>query len=268
MTQEVHSALVVYFSQTGNTEQVAEAIGRGLRGRGLRVRHAKLLETRPEEAAEYDLLGLGTPVFYYKEPLLVREFIRRLPRGVRLGSPQAARKPAFTFITHGGNPVNSLARMQRQLARRCYTVVNSFSCHGYDTYPMHLRGFREWGAPTAQLLRDAEGFGERLTSECRWLREERRFALPRYKFVGGKYFLFSHLFQGGRMKRFFPPQRVNESLCTRCGVCARNCPAQAIALDPYPRVSDACIWCYLCERICPWQAFAVDWSHLRSRMNC
>ena len=259
VSEEVRSAFIVYFSQTGNTEQVAEAVGRGLRGRGVKVKMARLLEADPQEAAECDVLGLGTPVFYYKEPILVRRFIGRLP--------VARRKPAFTFITHGGNPVNTLARMQKHLARRGYTVVNSFSCHGYDSYPMFLRVFRQWGAPTAEDLRDAEAFGERLPSECRWFREEPRFALPRYRFVGGKYFLFSLLFSGRRMKRFFPAQKVNESLCKQCGLCVRNCPARAIRLAPYPQVSDACIWCYLCERICPWQAFEVDWSGLRKRMH-
>jgi len=252
-------ALIVYLSQTGSTRRVAEAVSAGLSGRGLQCRTAELLKANPARAGEFDILGIGTPVFYYKEPLLVRRFIEQLPR--------ADGRPAFTFITHGGNPVNTLRRMQKLLARRGYTVVNSFSCTGFDSYPMYLKSFREWGRPDAADLQAARDFGDRLADECRWFRDEKPFALPKYKFVGGKYFLLSHLLKGGMMKRTFPPHVVDENLCTRCGTCARNCPAQAITLEPYPKVGGACIWCYLCERICPEQAFQNDWTELRKKMK-
>jgi flavodoxin/NAD-dependent dihydropyrimidine dehydrogenase PreA subunit len=260
MSDQPTRALIVSFSQTGNTRQVAEAIGRGLQTRGVDVRHADLLKTDPAEVAEYDLVGIGSPVFYYKEPANVREFIARLP--------SAKRKAAFTFITHGGNPVNTLRRMQKQLHRRGYTVINSVESLGYDTYPMFFRTFRDWGHPTADELQTAEDFGERLMREVRWFAEEQRFATPKYRFVGGKYFVLSLLCQGGMMKRMFPALGVKDDLCTRCGACARACPVGAITLDPTPKVGDACIWCYQCERICPEQAFDCDWSKLREKMGC
>lgn len=259
MSESKQRAIVISFSQTGATRQVAEAIGRGLEAKGVAVEQADLLKTDPAATADYDLVGLGTPVFYYKEPANVRAFIARLPR--------AERKPAFTFITHGGNPVNTLGRMQKQLAALGHTVVNSFSCTGYDTYPMFFRVFREWGHPTEDELGQARDFGERLTSECRWFREEKQFATPKYRFVGGKYFLLSMLCNGGMMKKLFPALKVREDLCTRCGTCARTCPARAITLSPYPTIDRKCIWCYQCERICPQQAFDTDWTKLRKKMN-
>jgi len=259
MSEPSRSALVITFSQTGNTQQVAEAIGRGLRGRGVAVTSRDLPEARPEEVAEHDILGIGTPVFYYREPEPVKAFLARLPR--------ARRKPAFTFITHGGNPVNTLRRMQKQLGARGYTVVNSFSCPGYDTYPMFFRVFRQWGRPNEQDLADAEAMGGRLPDECRWLTDEKRFATPKYPFVGGQMFVRSLVCRGGMMKRLFPALEVDPEVCTRCGECARTCPAGAITLDPTPTISDDCIWCYQCERICPVQAFRTDWTKLREKMG-
>jgi len=122
MSETKQRAIVIYFSQTGATRQVAEAIAWGLEAGGAAVNLADLLKTDPASVASYDVVGLGTPVFYYKEPPVVREFIAALPR--------AKRRPAFTFITHGGNPVNTLRRMQKQLAARGHVVVNSFSCTG------------------------------------------------------------------------------------------------------------------------------------------
>jgi flavodoxin/NAD-dependent dihydropyrimidine dehydrogenase PreA subunit len=259
MSETASRAIIVTFSQTGNTRRVAEAVARGLRAKGLAVDLADLLSADPAATADYDLVGIGAPVFYYKEPANVRAFIDRLPDG--------RRKAAFTFITHGGNPVNTLRRMQKRLARRGHVVLNSFSCTGYDTYPMFFRTFREWGHPSADDLAAAQDFGERLANECRWFRDEQRFATPKYRFVGGKYFVLSLLCNGGMMKRMFPALKVREDLCTRCGTCARTCPTGAITLSPYPKIDEKCLWCYQCERICPEQALDADWSPLRKKMN-
>ncbi len=252
-------ALIVYFSQTGNTERVAAAIGRGLEAAGVACRTVALADARPEMMAEAELVGIGTPVFYYKEPTVVRDWMARLP---------AARgKAAFTFITHGGNPVNTLRRMQKQLGRRGYTVVKSFTALGYDSYPMYFKSFREWGRPEADELRLAAEFGERLSGEVGRFREDRNFSRPRYQFVGGAYFFRSMLCQGGMMKRIFPRLEADEKLCTRCGTCRKNCPTGAITMGPYPRIDDKCMWCYLCERICPVQAFRTDWEPLRKKLK-
>jgi ferredoxin/flavodoxin len=252
-------AMIFYFSQTGNTERVALGVGRGLEAAGGTCRTVALAEARPEMAAEADLVGIGAPVFYYKEPTVVRDFIARLPA--------ARRKPAFTFITHGGNPVNTLRRMQKQLARRGYTVINSFTALGYDTYPMYFKSFREWSRPNADELRLAAEFGGRLPGEVRRFREERHFALPRYKFVGGPYFFRSLVCRGGMMKRIFPRLAADEKICTRCGTCRKNCPTGAITLAPYPQIDNKCMWCYLCERICPVQAFTTDWEPIREKLK-
>lgn len=255
----VRRAVIFTFSQTGATEQVAGAVVSGLQARGVACEALDMLRVSPQAAAEAELIGIGTPVFYYKEPTIVRDFIERLPK--------VDGRPAFTFITHGGNPVNTLRRMQKQLARRGYIVLNSFSCAGYDSYPMFFRTWRQWGHPSAKELELARDFGERLMDEVRWLKEEPHYGKPSYPFVGGKYFLMSLLFGGGRMTRFFPQPVPRKEVCTRCGVCARNCPTSCITMTPYPTVGSQCMWCYLCERICPVQAYQLDWSGLRARMK-
>jgi len=51
---------------------------------------------------------------------------------------------------------------------------------------------------------------------------------------------------------------VKEDLCTMCGDCAKNCPPQAITLDPFP-VIDAgkCISCFCCAELCTEGAMEV-----------
>ncbi|MEW5947503.1 MAG: DUF362 domain-containing protein [bacterium] len=45
--------------------------------------------------------------------------------------------------------------------------------------------------------------------------------------------------------------KVTRSKCVRCGICAKHCPEEAIALDPYPVFDyDRCIQCFCCREGC------------------
>ena len=260
------NALVAYFSQTGNTRKVAEAVGRGLAAAGCEsVRVRPIEKVGPEDWLAFDLVALGTPVFYYREPENVGAWIRRL----------APRRPvpAFTFITHGGNPANTLRRLQRLLRPKGGRILESFECPGYDTYPIYLESFRQWGRPSADDLAGADGFGRAAARLAeRSLAGE---AVPEasYPFVGGRTFRLSVLCRRPLLDYLFPRIEVARDLCIRCGACARRCPTGNIALAPpggtfrWPVFADRCLRCYLCERVCPRNAIRCDWRMLARVMN-
>ncbi len=255
------NALVVYFSQTGNTRRVAEAIGRGLEAAGCDVTLRPLAETGPGDWTEFDLFALGVPVFYYREPDHVRAWTRALD--------PAGPLPAFTFLTHGGNPTNTLRRLQRQLRPKGGRVLGSFQCTGYDTYPIYLKSFREWGHPDDEDLAAAEAFGRDAAARAEAFRAGEDVSEARYRFVGGRTFRLSWLCRRPLLDwlPLFPSLEVDEARCTRCGLCAKRCPTANITLDPYPVFHDRCIFCYLCEKVCPHNAIPCDWTRLTAKMN-
>jgi uncharacterized protein (DUF362 family)/NAD-dependent dihydropyrimidine dehydrogenase PreA subunit len=52
-----------------------------------------------------------------------------------------------------------------------------------------------------------------------------------------------------------PRFKVREDLCTQCGVCVEQCPAQALSPGKVPRLDEKkCISCYCCYELCPHQA--------------
>lgn len=71
-----------------------------------------------------------------------------------------------------------------------------------------------------------------------------------------------------QLKELHPEFAVDASRCTQCGVCREACPADAISLDPNPRISDRCFLCGTCARLCPEDAVVLDLSsmeeHIRS----
>jgi flavodoxin len=83
------NALVVYYSQFGNTRQVAEAVAEVFQGAGT----ARALSAEHLTAAELqavDLVVMGTPTHKMNLPQAVRPLFEELPRRILRGVPVAA----------------------------------------------------------------------------------------------------------------------------------------------------------------------------------
>jgi ferredoxin len=247
---------VIYFSQTGNTHKVAEVIQETLAATAGSCALVRLEEADPQMVERYDLIGLGTPAFYFREPANVQKFIELLPD--HGGRP----KPFFFFVTHGGTPGGIYRRVSDLAARRGFRCLDFFQCLGYDTYPPYAQRVPASGAghPDPGDLAAAGAFARRVIEKARrasWPAPE----IPGNALTGAVAGWFGHE-SLKRMMRwgFLPRKNLSRELCTKCGLCAENCPAEVIKLAPYPSFTEEkCIACYHCERICPQQAYRNNW---------
>ncbi len=64
----------------------------------------------PGSLTDYDLVGLGCPVFYFQEPFNIRDFIERLPI--------LKDRQWFIFCTHGSVLGNTLRSMAERLQKK------------------------------------------------------------------------------------------------------------------------------------------------------
>jgi hypothetical protein len=101
-------ALITYWSQTGKTEKVAEAIKTGLEREGLKSSLKKIDELKDEVLYDYDLVCVGSPTHLMLPADPVLEFARKTLddyrcRGLRrMQSPLLPGKYAAVFCTCGG----------------------------------------------------------------------------------------------------------------------------------------------------------------------
>lgn len=110
--------LVTYFSRTGNTKKIAEAIFAAVPGEKALVPIKEVPDLAP-----YRLVFIGFPVQSHGVPLPVEEFLKRVPAG---------KKIAF-FSTHGSVTGSSLAREAVEHAAILAAgakLMGTFACRG------------------------------------------------------------------------------------------------------------------------------------------
>jgi hypothetical protein len=101
-------AAIVYWSKTGNTQKVAEAIARTLSQANVEVE-----VTTPQDAGDldwydYDLICLGFPSYHWHPPAPMDEYLKRAfvryrkQKRILVGAPLVPGKYALVFCTYSG----------------------------------------------------------------------------------------------------------------------------------------------------------------------
>ena len=73
---KLKSALIVYFSSTGNTQKVAHAIKEGLEGGGLQVDLKKAQEVAKTDFFDCDLVCVGSPSIEWQPAKPISQFLK------------------------------------------------------------------------------------------------------------------------------------------------------------------------------------------------
>jgi flavodoxin I len=110
--------LVTYFTQSGNTEKVAQAIYQAI---GANKEMLPLKEVKNPDG--YDIIFCGFPVHSHSVPLPVQNFIKSIPPGKKLA----------LFVTHGSLRGGKLATTAIEHAislASTLKLLGTFGCRG------------------------------------------------------------------------------------------------------------------------------------------
>jgi len=121
-------AVIVYWSKTGNTEKVAQAIKEGLEEAGIKVTVKMPEDAEDLDFFSYDLVCVGFPSVQWHPPKPMADFLQkkfaeyREQGKVKIGAPKVAGKNALVFCTYSV-PTQESAR----LSLRASTLDSSLS---------------------------------------------------------------------------------------------------------------------------------------------
>ena len=249
--------VVIYFSQTGNTEKVAKAIHTGVKHIAGHCDILPIKEAKPRRLYEYDLIGLGSPVFV-GVPGNVMAFINNI-RFV-------GGKHIFSFCTHCTLGITYNPTVVPKLKKQGLIVIGWNDWYGHSWGPIYQpTPYLTDGHPDEIDLREAEDFGREMVWRSQKIYAGETSLIPKepapvpFPDVGDdsfyRRFAFSKIVKYDKGKCTYP----------KCRLCMDNCPMDGIDLsvDP-PIIAKPCIDCTFCEQICPTGAIDVDESNKES----
>ncbi len=145
--------MIIHFSQSGNTRKIAHAIAEGAREVAAEVLVKDIRRVSPQMLDEFDLIGLGSPIWKADPPAL-RKFYQSLP-------PQKG-KHVFSFATHGTMPSFYFPVVLPNLKKAGFTVIGSARWYGNVVMPGMPEPYYTVGHPDEQDLAEASLFGREM----------------------------------------------------------------------------------------------------------
>ncbi len=241
-------SLITYFSQGGTTARVAESIATGLRVTGYHVDLINIKDEKPPDLSGYDLLSIGSPVYYYRPPFNVMDYVN--------GLPDLDGLPAFVFVLHGTYRGDAGNAIRNTLARKGAAEVGYFHCRGADYALMYLKAGYLFSPdhPTAEELARAEAFGREVAARVAGKDYVRAKDDPPSSMVYRlERFLTSRWLARQIYSRLF---KVDEKRCAPCEICRKLCPTGNITEGEggRPVWGRNCLLCLTCESKCPQDA--------------
>lgn len=248
--------IVIYFSQTGNTKKVAEAIFGGMKSAGVEMEITPL-STGPSchqtfirdigfnTITNYDLIALGTLVVRWGAPKNILNVAENLP--------DLSGKHCFLFATHGMARAQVFAHLAEKLRAKGLTIIGYKSWYGTCYIHYIPKPYFTDGHPDEIDLQEAADFGREMVERSQRISQGEPGLIPEMTLP----------------KEMNPPLTMvkltyDKDKCNypKCSICMDYCPMGVIDLSAVPIVlqGEGCIDCYYCEKLCPSGAINGKWE--------
>ena len=223
---------VCYFSASGNCLYVAKRIG------GTMLSIPQLMKQDNIEITD-DAVGIVAPVYAVEMPMMVKEFLLRAN----------IKTNYFFFIyTYGSGYAEAFAHVELVCREKGLKLSYINAIQMVDNY---LPGFEMQNQIDTLPKKNVEGQIEKLLSDI-----ADRVETPVK--IGAANKAQMAMYQKMLAKRILRKDTAQDYIvndnCTRCGICAKVCPADNITVTDKVHFANKCEVCYACLHNCPQNA--------------
>ena len=238
----INSLKMVCFSPTGTTEQVVQAVARGIG-----INDVELVDITGPEArlhslvtAEDELIVVGVPVYMGRVPGLLQEWFAKI---------EANGSPAVCVVVYGNRvyddamlELKDMMQKQGAVPVACAAYIGEHSFSEEQTPTAH-------GRPDSSDLNHAEMFGVKIREKLDSITDPAESCV---KNIPGEF-----PYRGSTELWDVDFIAVDES-CVQCGLCAEICPTGAVDAENSSLIDQVkCITCCACLKKCPQQARTI-----------
>jgi ferredoxin len=247
IARPANSAQSLYFSPTGSTRRIVDAI---VEGTGMPVT-APISITTPQDRESFsgqidgDLLIVGVPVYTGRIPSFVLSPLSQVDGSGRWALPVA--------VCGNVRMGTCLAELCAVLMRQGFTIPaagnfiaqHSFACKDFPIAK---------GRPDQDDLRQAAEFGRRVAGRIAQDAEDITCVygplLYIRMYVSGSTDATGFVSMGARHRATIRVSEHNAKLCDDCGNCVEVCPTGSIDPESYLIDDETCIRCFACTSVC------------------
>ena len=221
-------SVVIYYSQTGSTKKIAQAIHRGMSQLDENCRIAKVKDVDPKDLGQYDLIGLGSPVWMGGTPN-VRNFLE--------GIPKQNGQHIFSFCTHGVLPELYFPSVVRKLNFRGFTVIGTRDWYGDYHHQLAPSPYYTAGHPDDIDLKEAEEFGREMVENSRKISDGETALIPPVPdpVLSPQLLVLLDFYQSGHNPHGRMSFDREKCAYPKCTLCMDNCLMNYIDLSADPQ---------------------------------
>ncbi len=246
----VQSVKLVYFSPTGTTKEIIQAIACGINHKNTEIIDITSLEARTQslKTTENDLLIIGLPVYMGRIPDLLMEW---------LYSVKANRTPAVCIVVYGNRVYDdALLELKNIMAERgCISIACAafIGEHSFSSADIPIAE----GRPDAKDLAHAELLAHKINEKLQSISSINLIYELR---IPGNYPY------NGNTKMWDVDFISVSNDCVQCGICAAKCPMDAVNHENSSLIDiKRCITCCACIKNCPQNARTMKPSLVKER---
>ena len=228
--------MIFYFSGTGNSGYVAEQIAFATKEKLVYMSRKELDRKSTYVLEEGEILGFVFPIYWWGMPKLVEEFVREMKLQVKDSCY------VFGVATFGLGQHNGLIDLKKELSEKGITLQAAYEVKMVDNYVV---GYDVASKEKQDII--CQKADEKIREIIADILERKQTKIV--DLIGTTIKPIVHSFYKGanHRKKFFVTEK-----CSGCGLCERQCPCQAIAMENgKPIWEKDCSFCLKCIHSCP-----------------
>lgn len=240
--------IICYYSGSGNTKLACQYLKKKITNVDFELYN--IVKRDIPDFSNYDIVGFATFTDFWGVPQYFCSFFDRMT--------SQPNKHAFVLNTYGALSGKTLKALAEMATSKGFTILCGHSLHTPENYPpMRLRKMAADNAPKPKELKSFDEFIECLETLFETIQSGSPPKSEKIKIGVVNTILTTILPEMPRTKakKDLGEQKVDETLCTECGLCQKFCPYEAIQLAPKPVFDhEKCYGCWACYNHCPEKA--------------